>query len=248
MIQVIERAAAALEIVAAQETASLADLSRETGLKKTTLNTILTTLVSVGLLEKVAQGQYALGPKIKSFGKGVQCSSGLRDVAESVAEGLARSTGELAVVSILSGGTLRYLASAHLSDRLTVTGERVAPEPVLGTATGRVLAAYLKKDAALRLAENYGFPLNSWPEAANKASYLKLLSGIRSEGMVFRGDTGAGIVAMAVPVLNCDGSASAAIGVALPIVRFDAGRRKKLISEMKRFSVQMAAELNKITI
>ncbi len=244
MIQVIERAAAALEFVAAKETATLAELSQEMGLKKTTLNTILMTLSSVGLLEKVAQGHYALGPKITSLGKSIQQAATLRAVAESVVERLARATGEHTVASVLRGGTLRYLATAHLSDKLSVTGERMAPEPVIETATGRILAAHLEEDAALRLTGESGFPLSSWPEATNKAVYLDLLAGIRAEGMVFRADSGTGTVALAVPVMTKEGIAFAAVGVALPTVRFDSTRKAKLICEMRHFAAQMATELN----
>lgn len=155
-IQVLRRAAAALDEIAAEPgRLRLVDLGERLGLAKSTARRLLVGLVEVGLATVDTQGRYALGERLLGFGRadGPQLAALFRPTIERV----ARATdGETVDLSILRGQRMWFIDQVESSHRLRAVSAVGVRFPLESTANGKAALAALDDadaDAALSRSE-----------------------------------------------------------------------------------------------
>ncbi|MCH8626443.1 helix-turn-helix domain-containing protein [Arsenicicoccus piscis] len=110
---------------------SLADLSRTTGLPRSTTHGMCAELVELGLLERV-DGGYRLGLRLFELGELVPRQRGLRETALPYMEDLRAATGATVHLGVLEGVEVVYLqilrtpGGPRLPSRI---GGRLPPTP-----------------------------------------------------------------------------------------------------------------------
>ena len=142
-IQVLRRAAAALDEIAAEPgQLRLVDLSERLGLAKSTSRRLLVGLVEVGLASVDEHGRFSLGERLLGFGTatGAHISAVFRPTIERV----ARATdGETVDLSILRGQRMLFVDQIESSHRLRAVSAVGVRFPLHVTANGKAALASL---------------------------------------------------------------------------------------------------------
>ncbi|MBF0244583.1 MAG: helix-turn-helix domain-containing protein [Planctomycetes bacterium] len=219
-IQVIERASLVLDVLAEKGDASLAEITEITGLKKTTLLTIIQSLVSAGLAGRAENGNYTLGPKLQAFALILATKRGLKRAAADALRIFVAQTGESAVVSVISKEQFIYLVQAYQKQELVIESNCLASESIYETATGRVLLSALSDKELEFFVRKNGLPQTTeWQGCTTITNLKETLLKVRTDKMVFRNSDDYRPAAMAMPVHDHAGAICAAIGATIPTCR-----------------------------
>ncbi len=142
-IQVLRRAAAALDEIAAEPgRLRLVDLGERLGLAKSTARRLLVGLVEVGLASVDPQGRFSLGDRLLGLGNsdGAHIAAVFRPTIERV----ARATdGETVDLSVLRGRRMWFVDQIESSHRLRAVSAVGVRFPLESTANGKAALAAL---------------------------------------------------------------------------------------------------------
>ncbi len=220
--KVLEKALAILEAFGPETPAwTEAALRRQLGIPSTTLNRLLRTLERSGYLLRDEDGRYRLGIAAVRLGNRANASLNLPGVLASDLRDLATRTEELVILAVpeFSNSLARYIATVDSPKRLRVTAELGTGVPLTAGATAKAILAFQPAsqiDAVLaapraRLAAG---------TVTGARAIREQLATIAERGWAFsREETYDGAWAIGAPLLDAEGHAFAAIGVAAPISR-----------------------------
>jgi DNA-binding IclR family transcriptional regulator len=206
-----DRALALLRaFVRGDDSLSLAELSQRTGLYKSTALRLLASLEHARLIERRADGRYALGGEIARLYGVYEAAFSLDRVVLPVLRQLVASTGESAAYHIRQGQPPNqsrlclYRVDSPHPVRDHIRAGDVLP---LGRGTGgRVLSAWGGGDQA----------------QAPSAQDLALYDTIRERGYCATiGDRLADVAGISAPVFRRDGQIGAAVTLTMPAHRYD---------------------------
>nr|WP_232022056.1 IclR family transcriptional regulator [Mycobacterium basiliense] len=223
-IQVLRRAAAALDEIAAEPgNLRLVDLCERLELAKSTTRRLLVGLVEVGLASVDDRGRFSLGERLLGFGNatGARVAAMFRPTIERVA---AATGGETVDLSILRGQRMCFVDQIESSHRLRAVSAIGIRFPLNGTANGKAALAVLDDSDVAAALER--FP----PEVA--AGLRREIDEIRSTGIAFdRDEHTQGISAAAIARRSVDDSVIA-ISVPTPTERF-VGKEQQIIDALR---------------
>jgi DNA-binding IclR family transcriptional regulator len=211
----------------------LNELSRRTGLSKTSVHRLAREMAACGLLARIGT-DYVVGPRCFEL---AQLVPGRRDLREAVLpflEDVYVGTRETVHLAVLDGREVVYVErlAGHRSGR---TPSMVAGRlPLHCTATGKALLAHVG-DA--RLAEVLASGLQRrTPFTIVDASVLRTqLAAVRRTGFAIeREETRVGFASVASPIFGPGGMVVAAMSVTVPIHRLDAERLSSAVSVAAR--------------
>lgn len=147
---VVDRAFQVLELCAeSRRTLSLAELSRETGLPKSTLHRLCWKLESVGALES-HQGGFRIGTKLFALGALNPTVQRLRTAAMPLLYELASTTGHVSNLAVMDEGHVLLIDEVFAAERAVprMVGGHL---PLHATALGKALLAAQPADVRQRL-------------------------------------------------------------------------------------------------
>lgn len=197
------------------EQLSLAEISRRTGLPKSTAHRLLATLVSLGAVERVGSA-YRLGMRMFEIGEHVPRKRDLREAALPFMEDLYEVTHETVHLAVLDGPEVLYIERIQGHHKHRQLASRVGGRlPAYCTGVGKALLAFNPEAAAgivkgVRLDARTPYTITS-PELL-----LDELSSIRRSRLSFdREENALGIYCVATAILR-GGQAVAALSVTGP--------------------------------
>jgi len=198
-----------------------ADLRRHLAMPSTSLNRILRGLERAGYLLRDGAGAYGLGIGAVRLGNRARASVDLPGIVDGELRRLASATSELVLFAVpaLAEGVACYAAAVDSPQRLRVTAELGTRVPLTAGATARSILAFAPEariDEVLARPRERLAPgtLTKEPEIRRQLESIRL----RGWGISWQ-ETFDGAWALAAPILDEDGAALAAIGVAAPISR-----------------------------
>ncbi|OBJ75784.1 IclR family transcriptional regulator [Mycobacterium paragordonae] len=223
-IQVLRRAAAALDEIAAEPGhLRLVDLGERLGLAKSTVRRLLVGLVEVGLVSVDSNGRFSLGDRLLGFGSatGAHIAAIFRPTIERVA---TATDGETVDLSVLRGQRMWFVDQIESSHRLRAVSAIGVRFPLAGTANGKAALAALD-DADVEAA------LARMPREV-AAALRPEIDEIRSTGIAFdRDEHTAGISAAAIARRSV-GDNVIAISVPTPTERF-AEKQDQIVAALR---------------
>ena len=205
---VLAKAMLVLDALGELGVAGISQLSRETGLPKTTTTRTANTLVEVGLLERSGDG-YRLGTKLFDLGSRVPGRRHLREAALPFLEDLSHATNQTVHLAVLDDGEVSYV------ERLVGSRSNEVPSLVAGrlplhcTATGKCLLAFGPDELVTEILER---PLEArTPRSITDPATLQLaLDDVRERGFAQEeSEVVVGLRSLAAPIR---GHGSALIG------------------------------------
>ncbi len=232
-VQAVVRAFTILRtLAAAREPVLLGRVSVETGLPKSTVSRLLTTLESIGMVERgPADGTYTIGSGVESISRGHPSANRLQGVAHPYLGELVAELGESAALAVADGDGLIYTAQVQSAHPIQVpdwSGSRFLPHTV---AAGFVFMAWWE-EARLDHYLSQKLAPSSGKTLTDPAEIRSRIQVVRQDGYCWALDEWVeGISAVAAPVLDDAGSLMAVISVFGPSYRFPTDRDQAAIGE-----------------
>jgi DNA-binding IclR family transcriptional regulator len=213
---VVDRALSLLAAFDAEHRSlSVGELSRRTGIPKSSANRLARHLQAWGALERDTDGRYVIGLRLWQTGALAPRGHGLQQIAMPYLGDLAQATRQHVLLAVRDGdhALLVERLSAHRSaEILYAVGGRL---PLHSTGVGLVLLAY----AGAEFQEAYlSRPLVHEPERqpVSPSALRRTLAEVRRDGLATVHRSAYAVVSVAAPVFGADDQVAAALSVVVP--------------------------------
>jgi IclR family acetate operon transcriptional repressor len=218
--QAVDRAAVLLvEILGSDQTMTFTDLQRRTGLAKSTLSRLLSSLERHELVTRSDDGVLRPGAVLTRFAHSGRPYDELILLADPALKALSDATGETINLAVRVGYEVEQIAqvdSTYLMGNVNWVGLRV---PLHCSALGKVFLAHGAALPEGRLERRTPQTIGS------RAALETELGVVRHQGWaVADSELEPGLVALAAPVIGGDGAIVAALSVSGPSVRLTPDR------------------------
>jgi DNA-binding IclR family transcriptional regulator len=199
---------------------TLTELSRETGLVKSTVFRILATLEAHQFLTRdEATGAYRPTMRIWEIGAAALVVNGLHEAAGRFLPRLSERTGETAYATVLDGREAVHVDVYVARNPVRLHAEVGDRFPAHTVAGGKVLLAALP-DEAIETYIRGGLPAYTERTLTDPEAFRTELGQVRRQGYALnRGERQHYVVGAAAPVHNHTGTAIAAVSAAGPSIR-----------------------------
>ncbi|NIM90574.1 MAG: helix-turn-helix domain-containing protein [Candidatus Aminicenantes bacterium] len=225
----------------------LADLSKKTGLSKSTVFRLVHTLRALGYIIPIAdENKYTLGPKVLGLGFAVLSSLGLREIAQPYLLELSRLTQETVNLAVLDGWKLIYVERIKTQQIVNINLHVGSRLELYNTAMGRVLAAF-QNEAWLSQYLKY---LEHIPEAesyrkAKGRELMNILEEVRKNDFAVNNEElTPGLRSVAAPVRDRAGEVAGAVNIAVSSSRYSLEElMEKLIPPLQQVTQAISSAL-----
>ncbi len=220
---------------------SLAELSKTSGLNKTTTHRLLRALQSEGLIERnTATSAYSLGAGLMALGVQALSSSDLRRRVRPLLRMLAKETGETATLEVPVEDSMLILDEVAGSHVLGTAGNIGTRWPIHATSTGKVWLAF--EDAGLERLHDELQPLTARTEVRKDAFPAQLMEIRRRGYAVAVDELEDGFTAVATVIRGALGDVQGALSIGGPTQRLSAARRAELGTSLCRTAAKLNPE------
>ena len=242
-VQVLDRALAALEILANREgECSLVDLCAEMKLHKSTVHRLAMVLEQHRLVDKNPDtGRYRLGLRLFEFGSKAIAALDLRGRARPYLDRLQRQFGETVFFCILDDGQVFYMEKVESQQSVRTACTVGSRAPAYCTAVGKAMLAELAEPEVGDIIRRWGLKAVT-PKTITTATALKAeLRAVRSRGYAIDDEEKeAGLRCVSAAVRGHSGKLFAAMSVSGPAFRMT----KERIPVIGQAVLQAANELS----
>lgn len=199
---------------------SLAELSEQLDLPRSTLHRFLVSLQLHGILRRDAGKRWRMGYRLFIWGSLAVESTGLRHIARPIMEELVVTSGETVILTVYQGYDVVCIEKAETSQSVRLALGVGAHHPPHAGASSKVLTAYLPTDQIHALIAEKGLPKLCANTITDPDELLAELARIRQLGYAESyEETDPDAWGVATPIRDWRGEVVAAIGVAGPSTR-----------------------------
>jgi len=167
---------------------SLAEISSQVGIPKSTAHSLLKTLLSEGYIEKVSGDLYALGVAPLVLTQNIRVNVEIRDPAAPLLRELADSTRQSVYLTIKHGDYALYIYAIESPQRLlarTAVGDRV---PLHCTSVGKAILSQLTDEEVKQIVDSVGLTRYTDKTITNMDALQRDLKSTRSRGYAIDGE------------------------------------------------------------
>ncbi|MGZ4413049.1 MAG: IclR family transcriptional regulator [Gaiellaceae bacterium] len=199
----------------------VSELAREVGLSRSTAHRYVSTLATLGYLQKDAETQkYRLGPRVLDLGFSALNSIELREVAAPHLRELSDQSGYTVNMAVLDGLDIVYVERCRSPrsgqreiDLNLHVGSRL---PAYCTSLGKVLLAYLPDDERAAALAKIDFASRGPNTLLSEEALVVELEKVRKDGFAMNNEELAyGLRSIAAPIFAHDRQTVAAINLAV---------------------------------
>jgi DNA-binding IclR family transcriptional regulator len=206
---------------------SLAEMSRASGLNKTTTHRLLRALQSEALIDRnPATSAYSLGAGLMALGVQALASSDLRRRVRPLLRTLARETGETATLEVPFEDSMLILDEVAGNHVLGSAGNIGTRWPIHATSTGKVLLAF--DESGIDRLDSRLKPLTKSTLTDREALRPQLAEARRLGYATSLNELEDGFAAVATIIRGVLGDIQGALSVGGPTQRLTATRRAEL--------------------
>lgn len=240
--QAVDRAAAVLTaVLGSTDPVTFADLCVRTGLPKSTLSRLTTSLERNGLLQRTETGAWQPGTTITDYALSVRPEDDLLRIAQPYLDALGEQTGETVNLAVPLAGEVRQIAQVDSTYLLGAANWLDRPVPFHCSALGRIFLAHGTPLPPGRL------PKLTERTITSRAELATALDRVRAEGVaIVDSELEPGLVAVAAPVRSADGTVVAAVAVSGPSVRLTPTHISAVASAVRSVAEDITAALSPI--
>lgn len=231
------RVFALLEEVARYERpVSQAEVIATSGLPKPTVYRLLSLLQRLGMLLREPKGKgYTVGPRLSALAVEVLMNSAPRAPRHAVLRALVDEIGETCNMTMLDGDEVVYIDRVETAWPLRAHLQPGSRVPIHCTASGKLFLSQLPARRRRHLMQ--AAPLKRYTETTitEPKKLERALARIRAEGFSTDNEEWlAGMIAVAVPVLDESGRVYAAVAVHAPEPRMTLEQAKRHLPALRR--------------
>lgn len=246
-VQSLGRAVAILQTFSLDDPSlTIGEMSRRTGLPRSTVHRLVVNLVQLGLLSRdPITDQYRPGLMLARLGSVAISQHQIRDVARPIMERLVQTSGEASQLAVLERGVAVYIERVESQrHKLTLThrvGDRV---PLHGAGTGKCLLAFVGPDEVDGLLPRGPLPAYTVRTITDRRALLEHLAEIRARGYsIDSGEVELGLTSIAAPVWDVTNRLVAALCLAGPSERILLDRLDELTALARRAADDISTAL-----
>ena len=247
VIPSVDRAFEVLDRLAAEPNGlSLADLARRTGIPKSTVFRILTTLEQRHAVVWDDRSQtFRLGHRLWLLGHSFLERSDLYSAAAPVMQRLAEASRETVFLGKLDDGEVIYLHRIESPRSVAVVKKLGQRAPAHCTATGTAILAFLPAPDVDAVIAQHGLDAYNDATVTDPAVFRKRLTLARSRGYaVVNGEYNRELVCVSAPVFDHTGSPKASLTVAMLATQHpDAARCEEVGRLVRAAGLDLSREL-----
>ena len=225
----VAKALATLEALSARNApAGVTSLADETGLTKSNIHRLLSTLEELGYVRRSNEaGQYEPSVKLWRLGSAVHARLNLRAISAPHLSALMRETHESVHLSIFEDSRVIYIDKVESDQPVRAYSQIGDSPPAHAVATGKVLLAAQSDEFLLRLGQG-GLSPHTPRTITDESLLLRELVAVRREGYsINRGEWREDVCGVAAPIKDARGEVVASVGISGPANRFK-GKFKSL--------------------
>lgn len=239
-IRSVERALELLLCFLDRKSWTLTELTKQTGLHKSTVFRLLATLEEKGFLHRDAETErYSLGLKIWELSLQLDLSTDPAVLFLNEMEMLRDQVDETVSLYIRDG--LKRIRIQAVESRQAI--RRVAPigakMSLAVGASSKILIAFSPPDLLAELIKS-----ENWPDYVEVDRYRQEIAEVKRLGYAISfEEREAGTAAIAVPIINRQGLLLAALAVSGPVTRLSRERMLDLLPQLQEKAVQMGQRI-----
>lgn len=218
IIPSVDRAIDVLDILASSHRPmGLAEIQRETGIPKSTLFRILTTMQARRLVECEDDGKrFKLGVKLWEFGNAFLRDVDLYSISFAHLKQLAHDTGESVFLGVLDESEVIYIQRMESPKSVTVVRKLEQRAPAHCTATGEAILAFLPTNDLHWILENHELRAFNPKTVTDRDELERRLKTVRDEGVaVVDGEYNAEVLCISSPIFDSAHHPCASVTVAM---------------------------------
>ncbi|SDJ26846.1 IclR family transcriptional regulator [Natribacillus halophilus] len=218
---------------------SMNDFIDKTGLNRTTIFRLLTSLSNKGLIEKEAiSGRYKLGIPFVGFGQIVSESLDIRREALETMEHLSKDTGETTSLNVIQDERRVCIEKSEGSEDIKHFVKLGVAYPIVKGASGMIFLAFSTQEFTEKVLQNWECENN---EKINRTDYYKNLSVIRDEKFaVSQNDRVVGAYSVSAPIFEASGKILGGLTISGPTSRFN---EKLIVPKVKAGAEQISKQM-----
>ena len=238
-IRVLDKCLDMLEMMARHPAGiSLADLSRQMKLPKSSVFRYLVTFENHGYVERSKAGdQYHLGIKFFELGQVVHLNLDIREVALPFMEELLAKFGETVNLAVLDNNEIVYIEILESQQALRMAAKVGSRDKLHSTALGKSLLAFVDQEVAETILPNIDFVRRTEHSIMDAESLLHELEHIKQCGYALDlMENEPGVCCAGAPILNYQGEPVAAISISGPMYRISEERLNQIGVEISKLT------------
>jgi DNA-binding IclR family transcriptional regulator len=233
-----------LEALGAAGSQTLADLTRQVGISKTTVHRVCGALLERGWAVRDAEtGAYALG--IRAIGISAAAAENPIVLAfRPHAAELLAAHNETVHLTVLDGEDSLFVAKAETTHQVRLVAAIGSRLPAFASASGRVLLADLPSEVIEVTYAGRSLVTPTGRSLGGVRDLVGLLARVREDGFAENiEDTALGLHCIAVPIRDGRGHALAAMTLCVPIGRIARARRDVLLADLRTSAARLEREV-----
>jgi len=229
-----------LDLLASRGTLSLAELTRELGLAKSTAHRVCGVLVERAWAVRDADGRYGLGIRALRLGSATT-ELPIVTAFRSVAAHFLDELDETMALAVVDGDESLYIAMEETSKPVRYVTHIGSKSPAFAAASGRVILAGQPVETVAALFSGRPLITPTGHRLGGMPELRRILEKIRLEGFAENWDeTAEGLYAASVPIANGAGTTIAALTTLVPRSRVTPERRETILACLREQGARLS--------
>ena len=249
-IRSVDKAMALLELLGeSRSPLTLSELERRSGLPKSTIHGLLSTMMEHHMVSQQADGRYCLGLRLFELGCAVSASWDVTGVAAPYLAKLSSVTGATAFLAVRSGGEAVTLDQSREGSGLRIVSETGCRLPLYCTSQGKLFLAYCSSEAEQARLLRAHPPVPHTPHTITDPDQLaQELRKIQAQGYAVEdGEFRIGLRSVSAPIFGLGGTLQYALGVVGLFRRTTAPEFTLAIRLATEYAAQISDELEALS-
>jgi len=243
-VPAVDRADAVLQVLASSsEPVSPADLALHTGLAKSTLYLLLTSLEQRRWIEKKGSG-YVIGIGLYMLGCAYVHFDNLQHIFRTAAAEFVTAHNEVVQLAVLQGGEVVYLAREDAHRPVRLVSDMGTRLPAHACALGKALLAQLSDEEVLRLLPQELVAITDRTITRHAVLLAELATARRSGLALDQEEVAAGLNCFAVYAGETPMGRRIAVSTSIPTDRLGPKREKAIVQAIVRVAEQVRQSLS----
>jgi DNA-binding IclR family transcriptional regulator len=244
-VQVLDRAFAILDALAATGPLAPSEISTRLKLHKSTVHRLLVVLEQNGYVDRDrANGSYALGLKLIELGTRASARIDLCELAGPILDRLMEGTGETAHIGIMSQGAVISVADSEGYKTLRTPSTVGRRTPAHCSSQGKVLLSEMDPVQLRAFVRRNGLKAFTPMTIRRIGALERELLAVRKRGYAIDDqEFEEGLKCIGAPIRDRTGSVVAAISIAGPAMRMKLERMPRLIEAVLEAAARLSTAL-----
>ena len=248
MVRALDRAFRILDVLSEVPTVDAVTLRQKTGLPKSTLYELLSSLEELGAVIRTEDNRYSLGLRLVEFGEAARERLRIREIAAPYLQHLSEQFDETIHLTVLDRDEVLYVDCFESSRRFRTYSVIGVRAPLHCTAVGKAILAEMDTDNVERLLQER--PLERFTETTitGIAEMREELVRTRERGYsIDEGEHEPGIRCIGAAITGKSGQPYASISVSGPVQRMSHEKLPDMAAQLRNAATEISTRLGRRT-